>query len=236
MVKLLIIIPCYNEGNTLPLLLEQLLNLKLPARYQMEIAVVNDCSKDDTKAMADLYPIAVLDLLVNLGIGGAVQTGIRYARQNNFDLAVQIDGDGQHPPWELIKLLDFQESTKSNVVIGSRFLDEGGFKSSFARRMGIRYLHWLNKILTGKSVYDSTSGFRLMDRAAIEIAAEKYPDEFPEPASLVLFSKLGLTVQEVSVIMSERLAGQSSIRNFKSVYYMLKVTISMLFIYIRKSN
>lgn len=236
MTKILIIIPCYNEGNTLPLLLEQILNLKLPAHYKIEIAVVNDCSKDDTKLMASLYPVALLDLLVNLGIGGAVQTGFLYARENNFDLAVQIDGDGQHPPWELIKLLEFQEKTKTNVVIGSRFLTEGGFKSSFARRMGIRYLHWLNKMLTGKSIYDSTSGFRLMDRSAIAIAAEKYPDEFPEPASLVLFSKLGLTVQEVPVVMSERLAGQSSIRNFKSIYYILKVTISMLFIYIRKSN
>jgi glycosyltransferase involved in cell wall biosynthesis len=236
MTKILIIIPCYNEGNTLPLLLEQILNLKLPTHYKIEIAVVNDCSKDDTKLMASLYPVALLDLLVNLGIGGAVQTGFLYARENNFDLAVQIDGDGQHPPWELIKLLDFQEKTKTNVVIGSRFLTEGGFKSSFARRMGIRYLHWLNKMLTGKSIYDSTSGFRLMDRSAIAIAAEKYPDEFPEPASLVLFSKLGLTVEEVPVVMSERLAGQSSIRNFKSIYYILKVTISMLFIYIRKSN
>ena len=129
MTKILIIIPCYNEGNTLPLLLEQILNLKLPTHYKIEIAVVNDCSKDDTKLMASLYPVALLDLLVNLGIGGAVQTGFLYARENNFDLAVQIDGDGQHPPWELIKLLDFQEKTKTNVVIGSRFLNISSIRS-----------------------------------------------------------------------------------------------------------
>jgi len=234
MAKILIIIPCFNEGNTLPLILEQLLMLKLPPHHQMEIAVVNDCSKDDTKMVAELYPVVVLDLLVNLGIGGAVQTGFLYARENGFDVAVQLDGDGQHPPWELIKLIEFYDNTRTNIVIGSRFLNEGGFKSSFARRMGIRYFHWLNKILTGKSIYDSTSGFRLFDKAGIAIAAEKYPDEYPEPASLVLFSKAGLMIQEVPVIMSERLAGQSSIRNFASIYYCIKVTISMLFIFIRK--
>jgi glycosyltransferase involved in cell wall biosynthesis len=234
MTKILIIIPCYNEGNTLPLILEQLLLLKLPAHYEMEIAVVNDCSKDDTRMVAGLYPIVLLDLLVNLGIGGAVQTGFLYARENGFDIAVQLDGDGQHPPWELIKLINCYENTRANIVIGSRFLDKGGFKSSFARRVGIRYFHWLNKILTGKNIYDSTSGFRLFDKAGIAIAAEKYPDEYPEPASLVLFSKSGLVIQEVPVIMSERLAGKSSIRNFASIYYCIKVTISMLFLFIRK--
>ena len=236
MAKILIIIPCYNEGNSLPLILEQLLNLKLPPHFQMEIAVVNDCSKDDTSWVASIYPVILLDLLVNLGIGGAVQTGFLYARENGFDLACQIDGDGQHPPWELIKLLDFYDQTKTNVVIGSRFLSEEGFKSSFARRMGIRYFHWLNKLLTGQNIYDSTSGFRLFDKAAIALAADKYPDEFPEPAVLVLFSKFGLSVKEVPVVMSERLAGQSSIRNFVSIYYCIKVTISMLFIFIRKTS
>ena len=236
MTKILVIIPCYNEGNTLPLLLEQLFLLKLPAHYQMKIAVVNDSSGDDTKWVAALYPVVLLDLSVNLGIGGAVQTGLLYAKQNGFDLAVQMDGDGQHPPGELPKLIDDYEQKKSGVTIGSRFLVEGGFKSSFARRVGIRYFHWLNKVLTGKSIYDSTSGFRLFDKKAISIAVDEYPDEYPEPASLVLFSKAGLTIQEVPVMMSERLAGQSSIRNFASIYYCLKVTISMLFIFIRKLN
>ncbi|WP_259065487.1 glycosyltransferase family 2 protein [Mucilaginibacter sp. X4EP1] len=232
--KILIIIPCYNEGNSIPLILEQLLHLKLPYHYQMEIAVVNDCSTDDTKMVAGLYPVVLLDLLVNLGIGGAVQTGFLYAQQNGFDIAIQLDGDGQHPPAELHKLINQHKKTGANVVIGSRFLDEGGFKSSFARRIGIRYFHWLNRILTGKSIYDSTSGFRLFDRKAIDIACVKYPDEYPEPASLVLFSKAGLSIEEVPVTMKERLAGKSSISNFSSIYYCVKVTISMLFIFIRK--
>ena len=235
MTTILIIIPSYNEGDTLPLILEQLLHLKLPAQYKMEIAVVNDCSKDDTKTVAELYPVITLDLLVNLGIGGAVQTGFLYANENGFDIAVQLDGDGQHPPPELLKLLDCYEKTRANIVIGSRFLNEGGFKSSFARRIGIRYFHWLNKLFTGKSIYDSTSGFRLFDKDVIALAAEKYPDEYPEPASLVLFSKAGFSIQETAVVMSERLGGKSSIRNFVSLYYCVKVTISMLFLYIRKS-
>jgi len=232
--KILIIIPCYNEGNSIPLILEQLLQLKLPHYYQMGIAVVNDCSTDDTKMVAGLYPVVLLDLLVNLGIGGAVQTGFLYAQQNGFDMAIQLDGDGQHPPAELHKLIEQHQKTGANVVIGSRFLDEGGFKSSFARRIGIRYFHRLNKILTGKSIYDSTSGFRLFDQKAIDIACAKYPDEYPEPASLVLFSKAGLSIEEVPVVMRERLAGKSSISSFSSIYYCVKVTISMLFIFIRK--
>lgn len=236
MTKLLVIIPCYNEGNSIPLVLEQLLQLKLPAHYQVEIAVVNDCSKDDTCWVAELYPIVVLDLKVNLGIGGAVQTGFLYAHRNGYDLAVQIDGDGQHPPKELIKLIDFYEETKTNITIGSRFLVEGGFKSTLARRVGIRYFHWLNKVLTGQSIYDSTSGFRLFDKNAIAITVDKYPDEYPEPASLVLFSNAGLSIKEVPVMMSERLAGESSIGKFASVYYCIKVTMSMLFIYARKSS
>jgi glycosyltransferase involved in cell wall biosynthesis len=234
MTKILIIIPCFNEGNSLPLVLEHLLRLSLPPHYHMEIAVINDCSKDDTKMIAELYPVITLNLLVNLGIGGAVQTGFLYARENGFDLAVQMDGDGQHPPGELIKLLSFYEETRTNIVIGSRFLTAGGFKSSFARRLGIKYFHFLNRLLTGKNIYDSTSGFRLFDKAGIAIAAEKYPDEFPEPASLVLFSKSGLSIQEVPVMMRERIAGKSSIRNFVSLYYCIKVTISMLFLFIRK--
>jgi glycosyltransferase involved in cell wall biosynthesis len=232
--KVLVIIPSYNEGNSLPLILEQLLQLKLPAGYQMDIAVVNDSSGDDTKMVARLFPVTVLDLAVNLGIGGAVQTGFLYAKQNGYDIAIQVDGDGQHPPRELPKLINFHEETGANIVIGSRFLAEGGFKSSFARRAGIRYFHWLNRLITGISVYDSTSGFRLFNKAAIALASEKYPDEYPEPASLVLFAKAGFSIKEVAVLMSERLAGKSSIRNFASVYYCLKVTINMLFFSISK--
>lgn len=232
--KVLIVIPCYNEEASLPLVLAELQQTRLPGGYQMEVAVINDCSKDNTVAVARKYNATVLDLPVNLGIGGAVQTGILYARDNGFDMAIQLDGDGQHPPKELGKLVQHHIQTGSNIVIGSRFLEKQGFQSSFLRRMGIKYFHWLNRLMTGRHIYDSTSGFRLFDRSAIKIASAYYPDEYPEPESIIIFSKAGLTIAEVPVLMSARLGGQSSIRHFGSLYYCIKVSLAMFFSFIRK--
>lgn len=232
--KVLIVIPCYNEEAALPLLLQELKDLNLPEEYVLTTLVVNDCSKDRTVQLAKQHQVRVLDLPNNLGIGGAVQAGIRYASVNNFDIAIQLDGDGQHPPLEIIKLLNAHKEFEADVVIGSRFLSNEGFQSSFMRRMGIRYFYRLNQLLTGNNIYDSTSGFRLMARKAIAIAAVNYPDDYPEPESLVIFSKAGLKIKEVPVIMSHRLGGQSSIGNFSSIYYCIKVTISMFFSFIRK--
>jgi glycosyltransferase involved in cell wall biosynthesis len=232
--KVLIVIPCYNEEASLPSLLPELKRTALPDGYTMEIAVINDCSKDNSVAVARQHGATVIDLPVNLGIGGAVQTGIRYARENDFDLAIQLDGDGQHPPKELPKLIGYHLETGANVVIGSRFLEKEGFQSSFARRLGIKYFHWVNRLMTGLHIYDSTSGFRLFDRKAIELAATNYPDEYPEPESLVVFSKAGLKIAEVAVVMAARQGGQSSIRSFGSLYYCFKVSLAMLFSFIRK--
>jgi len=232
--KVLIVIPCYNEEASIPIVLQELQQIKLPGDYQMNVLVVNDSSKDNTSAVAKKHGAIVIDLPVNLGIGGAVQTGIIYARDNSYDIAIQLDGDGQHPPKELGKMINFHLETGANVVIGSRFLEKEGFQSSFARRMGIKYFHWLNRLFTGLHIYDSTSGFRLFDRSAITLAAANYPDEYPEPESLVVFSKAGLKIKEVAVIMSHRLGGQSSIRSFGSLYYCIKVSLAMLFSFIRK--
>lgn len=234
--KVLIVIPCYNEEASLPSILHELRQTLLPGGYQMEVLVINDCSRDSTSAVARKSHATVIDLPVNLGIGGAVQTGIVYARDNGFDIAIQLDGDGQHPPKELAKLINFHQETGANVVIGSRFLQKEGFQSSFARRMGIKYFHFLNRIMTGLSIYDSTSGFRLFDRAAIKVAAASYPDEYPEPESLVVFSKSGLKIAEVAVVMSARQGGKSSIRHFGSLYYCIKVSLAMLFSFIRKTS
>src|SRR5437588_12175176 len=217
--KVLIVIPCYNEEASLPSLLLELLSTVLPNGYKLETAVINDCSKDNSSAVALQNGATVIDLPVNLGIGGAVQTGIRYALEQGYDIAIQLDGDGQHPPKELPKLISYHLETGANVVIGSRFLQKEGFQSSFARRLGIRYFHWVNRLMTGLQIYDSTSGFRLFDRKAIELAAFNYPDEYPEPESLVVFSKAGLKIAEVAVIMEARQGGQSSIRSFGSLYY-----------------
>ncbi len=233
--QLLIIIPCYNEQASLPGLLAELIDIKIPG-YTLIPLVVNDCSADDTYTIAGQHQTKIIDLPINLGIGGAVQTGLLYAAQYNFDLAVQMDGDGQHPPKELIKLLNCYESTNANLVIGSRFIEKEGFQSSFSRRLGIGYFHWLNKAFTGLNIYDSTSGFRLFDRKAIELASSYYPDEYPEPESLVYFAKAGLSIKEIPVIMASRAGGQSSIRNFASLYYCIKVTLAMLFSAIRKTQ
>ena len=232
--KLLIIIPCYNEEASIAALLKQLLQLSLPNQFHATIAVINDCSKDSTANIVSGYPVVLLNLPVNLGIGGAMQTGYRYAFENGFDFAVQMDGDGQHPPTELHKLLEHWQQTQASVVIGSRFIVKQGYQSSFMRRGGIGYLHWLNKLLTGIHVYDSTSGFRLFDKKAIAIAAKNYPDEYPEPESIVIFSKQGLVIAETAVVMQERQGGQSSIRHFSQLYYMVKVTIAIFFSFIRK--
>jgi len=234
--KVLMIIPCYNEAIALPFLLGELKQLVMPDGYTLTPLVINDCSKDDTAEVARKRGLKVLDLVNNLGIGGAVQSGIRYARDNDFDMAVQVDGDGQHPPGELPKLIRAMENEQADMVIGSRFLENEGFQSSFMRRMGIKYFFNLNKWLTGNRIYDSTSGFRLMGRKAIALAAEHYPDDYPEPESLIIFSKAGLKIVETPVIMSERRGGKSSIGRFSSLYYGIKVTISMLFSFIRKTR
>ena len=235
-VKTLIMLPCYNEQHSLPKLLDDLIAADHPEKYSLHIVVINDCSKDDTANVARQHKVNLINLPVNLGIGGAVQSGLKFALLNDFDLAIQMDGDGQHPPRELYKLLDCYERSGANVVIGSRFIEKKGFQTSFVRRMGIRYFHWLNKFFTGKNIYDSTSGFRLFDRKAIKLAAANYPDDYPEPESLVIFSKAGLEIAETAVQMQERTTGKSSIGKSASLYYTIKVSLAMFFSFIRKLN
>jgi glycosyltransferase involved in cell wall biosynthesis len=231
--KVLIVIPCYNEEASLPGVLTELKNFVPPAGFEITPLVINDCSRDNTAAVAKDYGAVVLSLTCNLGIGGAVQTGFQYAKANDYDLAVQVDGDGQHPPAELTKILEAYRSYQSDVIIGSRFLEFRGFQSSPIRRAGIMYFYRLNKVLTGNPVYDSTSGFRLLSRKAFSIAAKNYPDDYPEPESLVIFGRKKLSIREIPVVMRERSGGQSSIGRSSSLYYCIKVSIAMLFSFIR---
>jgi glycosyltransferase involved in cell wall biosynthesis len=232
-IKTLIIIPCYNEEAAIGALLDELLSIK---DYPFDIVVINDCSTDNTAEIVAKYPVNLLSLSVNLGIGGAMQTGYRFAMLNDYDVAIQMDGDGQHPPDELKKIVDFYTKNHSNVVIGSRFIDKKGFQSSLMRRIGIAYFHWLIRFFTQQNIFDCTSGFRLFDKKAIQIAANYYPDEYPEPESLVIFAKRGLKINEVPVLMRERQGGTSSIKYFGTIYYMVKVSIAIFFSLIRKVN
>jgi glycosyltransferase involved in cell wall biosynthesis len=196
--------------------------------------VINDCSVDNTEYIISVIDCVAINLPVNLGIGGAVQTGYRYALENNFDFVVQVDGDGQHPANFIGKILNEMLEKKLDVVIGSRYLNKSGFQSSTLRRLGINYFRRLNKILTGLTIYDSTSGFRMLNKKALGLLTEIYPDEYPEPEALILYHKFNLSVGEYPVEMRERQGGKSSINAFASVYYMFKVSIAILFTRIRK--
>ena len=171
---------------------------------------------------------------VNLGIGGAVQTGYLYAARNGYDIAVQVDGDGQHDPQFLSKMADYMEAEHADMVIGSRFIDKEGFQSSGARRVGIKYFTMLIKLLTGTKITDPTSGLRMVNREIIEFFAEEYPKDYPEPESVVAILRRKKKVLEIPVIMRERSGGVSSISMKKSVYYMIKVSLAILIERIRK--
>lgn len=230
--KLAVVIPAYNEQDSIAMVVNDIFSVNYPD-FQIIPIVVNDCSSDDTANVANKLNCILLNLPVNLGIGGAVQTGFKYAFENNFDYAIQVDGDGQHPASEISKLLSEAEKGDFNVIIGSRFLEKKGFQSSGMRRLGINFLRNWIKLFSGKTIFDNTSGFRLFDRKVLELVAIDYPDEYPEPESIIMFSKRGFTIKEVAVEMKERQGGQSSIRAFNQLYYMIKVSLAIFYTYLR---
>jgi len=227
-----IIIPAFNEEKSLTALLNEIDNLETPD-FNLISLVVNDASTDNTLQILESNNCNFLDLPVNLGIGGAVQSGLIWAYQNDFDYAIQVDGDGQHPPSEIPILLEAISDLKSNVIIGSRFLNNEGFQSTALRRFGITYLKYLNKLLTSKTIHDSTSGFRVFDKKAISLCAKNYPDEYPEPVSIIIFLKNDLKIEEVAVKMKEREFGQTSIKSFKQLYYIIKVSLAIFYNFIK---
>lgn len=222
--KSLVIIPAYNEELNI---VKTVCDIKTYAA-DFDYIIINDCSKDHTLQMCREHGLHVLDLPVNLGIGGAVQTGYRYAAKNGYDIAVQFDGDGQHDASYLHKMRDMLVSEKLNMVIGSRFIEKEGFQSSGLRRAGIRYFTGLIRLMTGTRITDPTSGMRMGDRSVIEIFARNYPKDYPEPESVVMLLRRKKKVKEYPVKMREREAGISSISPKKSIYYMLKVTFAIL--------
>lgn len=231
--KVAVVIPCYNEEDSVASVVKEIDALPQTGYYTVTAVVINDCSKDKTAAVAAGQNCILINLPVNLGIGGAVQTGFKYALQNNFDIAIQFDGDGQHPSAQIDHLISPLLSGIADVVIGSRFLEKEGFQSTYMRRSGINYFKNLCRALIGISVTDPTSGFRAINRKTLEVVCRYYPDEYPEPEAIILYNLSGLRISEIPVIMRERQGGVSSIRSYKSVYYMIKVSLAILFIYIR---
>lgn len=233
MSKLAVIIPAFNEEQAIADVVHQINAIAKRDSMDITVVVVNDCSRDNTGSIIDALPCVALHLPVNLGIGGAVQTGFKYAFRNGFDYAVQVDGDGQHPADAIPGLMLALQKQQADVMIGSRFIQKTGFQSSFMRRVGIRFFSHLNYILTGIRVADSTSGFRMLNRKALEVVDEYYPDEYPEPEAIILYAFNNLKVAEHPVEMLERQGGVSSINSLNSLYYMFKVSIAILFTFIR---
>lgn len=227
--KILIILPCYNEEQSIGSILQQLKSINVKD-CELIALPVNDASIDNTLAEIKKHSDHFLDLPENLGIGGAVQSGLKYAHENNYDIAVQMDGDSQHPPLELIKIITPILKNETDVCIGSRFIDKEGFQSSFLRRAGIKFLSGLIKFRCGQTVLDCTSGYRAFNRRAIEECVKYYPKKYPEPESALHLIKKGIRVKETPVIMEARDGGTSSISGWRGIYYMLKVSWAILFL------
>ena len=231
--KVLIIIPAYNESENIEQVIGQITahqrsSQSADCEFRYDYLIVNDGSTDSTLKICKEQRYQYLDLPINLGIGGAVQAGYVYACKNDYDIAVQIDGDGQHDIAYLEELLKPLISGEADVVIGSRFLRKEGYQSSLARRTGGRMLSRLIRLTTGKKIYDVTSGYRAVNRKFIEIYSKDYPTDFPEPEAIVTAVMYRGRVMEVPVQMKAREGGKSSITFRKSIYYMIKVTLAIL--------
>ena len=230
--RVLLIIPAYNEEENILNTCNEIIRFNELNNTNYEFIVINDGSKDNTKKILEDNNLPHINLINNLGIGGAVQTGYKYALENNYDIAIQFDGDGQHDVRYVKKVCDPIINNKASMVIGSRFIDKGAdtFRSSAARRLGINIISKVIKLKTGKKMYDTTSGFRAIDKNIIKLFANKYPTEYPEPISTVEVISKGYIVEEGQVEMKERVGGVSSITSWKTIYYMINVIISMLIV------
>ncbi|MBP7506738.1 MAG: glycosyltransferase family 2 protein [Prolixibacteraceae bacterium] len=224
--KVLIIIPAYNEEATITSVIESLL-YECPA---YDCIVVNDASTDKTSELAKrIKNTIVVDLPVNLGIGGAVQTGLKYAAKNNYDCAVQFDADGQHQAKDVKVLVDLVLSGECDVCIGSRFVGDNKTKNSdFLRRIGIKVFEILSLFIIRKRIRDHTSGFRAFNKKVVSFIVHEYPVDYPEPEIVVLLARNKFSIKEVFTQMYSRQGGISSIPYHKGPYYMIKVIISML--------
>jgi glycosyltransferase involved in cell wall biosynthesis len=219
------VVPAFNEepsiGGVVRALLEQPLRL--------EVVVVDDASTDDTARVAREAGAVVLRLSTNLGIGGAVQTGFRYALSRGADATVQVDGDGQHPADAVEALVRPVLDGSADVAIGSRFLEKEGYRSSAPRRAGIAVLSATLRLITGRRFTDPTSGFRALNRRVLEFCARSYPEDYPEPESLLpLTRELGARILDIPVAMRSRAAGRSSIRGPVALFYMAKVLTAVI--------
>ena len=221
--RCLAIIPAFNEGASVADVVREIHQ----AQPDCDVVVVDDGSSDATAVAAREAGATVLQLPFNLGIGGAVQTGYRYAWQNDYEIAIQVDADGQHPPIEIANVIGPIVRGEADMVTGTRFLGTGGFQSSATRRVGIKLFAGLVSLIIREKVTDTTSGFRAVNRKGIALFSVAYPQDYPEVETQALAHQHGLRLLEVPVVMRERQAGESSIRLGASVYYVIKVTLAL---------
>jgi len=228
--KVLAIIPCYNEEKNIDKVVQNIINYS-SSNYNSAIdyLIINDCSKDKTLEICKEKKYNYIDLPVNLGIGGGVQAGYLYAHERRYDIAIQHDGDGQHDPCYFGDVISPIVSGQADIVIGSRFLDKEGFQSTGLRRFGISFLSILIYLCTGVKIHDVTSGYRAVNRKFIELFAVHYAQDYPEPEAIMDAALHKARILEVPVIMREREEGKSSISPIKSIYYMFKVSLAILF-------
>lgn len=235
--RILIIIPAYNEEGNILKVYKSIINYNKKYKTNYNVIVINDCSLDKTSEICHKNNIPIIDLVHNLGIGGAVQTGYKYAFMNNYDIAVQFDGDGQHNIEYVKKIVGPIINNKADMVIGSRFIENvNTFQSTFMRRFGIKIISSFIKLFTKKRIYDTTSGFRACGKEVIEKFKNNYPIEYPEPISTVELLKDGYNIDEVSVKMNERKNGYSSIHTWKKAYYMINVILSIIMVGLRRDK
>lgn len=236
--KVLLIIPAYNEEGAIQSTVGEIDVFKVKQEYQLDYVVINDGSRDNTQEILQNNKINHVELILNLGIGGAVQTGYKYALENDYDIAVQFDGDGQHDIASLNNIIQPLLSDEADLVIGSRFVpgSESEFQTSTMRRLGVRVISFFIKLVAGKKIYDTTSGYRGANRSVIEFFAERYPVKYPEPESIVHLLKKNYRVSERGVNMFERHSGASSITPIKSIRYMVEVCLSIVIASLMKEN
>jgi glycosyltransferase involved in cell wall biosynthesis len=221
--KRIAIVPAFNEAKNIARVIEEL--RAFDSGY--DVVVVSDGSTDDTAAVAAANGAHVVKLPFNLGIGGAVQTGFRYAWENGYELAVRCDGDGQHDPGQLALVVDPVLAGEADIVVGSRFAGGDGYRSSATRRIGIRLLAWIVSAIARQRVTDTTSGFQALNRRALELFASDYPHDYPEVEGMVMVIRHRLRLMEVPVSMRVREHGRSSITALRSIYYMAKVLLAL---------
>jgi glycosyltransferase involved in cell wall biosynthesis len=229
--RILLIIPAYNESAGIVNVINKVEGFRKTSKYDLDYVVINDGSTDSEEQVLQLNKINHVELIQNLGIGGAVQTGYLYALKENYDIAVQYDGDGQHDIESLNKLVDPIIEDEADFTVGSRFVQDSTstFKSTGARQLGIKILSSLIKILSKLEIKDVTSGYRAGNRKVIEQFAKKYPSKYPEPESYMHLLAKNIRVKEVGVNMFERETGKSSIGLLNSFNYMVTVSLAIIF-------